>query len=243
MHNMRTPFLLATLVSVLLTAGCALLPEPAEPPVATDCAKPERPSQPALQALVPGRPLLAQVWGCTDKRTVVTYPQPDGLRVIERGCQRVLPAVATASGVRHEDAELLFWAKGTEAQMQRKPGPAIFCREFRSASVIEDARVRGISFRGQGNQPPWLVEVGPGNRVALLHGAPATSLVFPRLASITDDASATTVYTGKAGGNSVSVKVTEQPCIDNISGTRYPGSIELRLDGVLSKGCGIPLKP
>lgn len=235
-------FTLALILPVLL-AGCALLPQPAEPAVAEDCTKPERPSHTSADPADPARPLLAQVWACTDRRTVVTYPQADGLRVMDRGCQRVLPAVRSASGARYEDDEMLFWARGADAQLRRKPGPAIACREFRQASVLEDARVRGITFRGQGNEPGWLIEVGPGNRVALLQGIPARRLVFPRLASISDEPSATTVYTGRAGDNSISVKLTEQPCVDSMSGARFPGTVELQIDGVLRKGCGIPLKP
>lgn len=237
---------LTVILAALWMAGCAA--PGGHPPAGSDnpqagagCAQPARPAVATDPATA--QPMRAQVWACTDRRTVVTYPQPDRLRVVDRGCLRELPPVVSASGVRHEDAALMFWTRGTDALLQRKPGPPIVCREVRALSIYEDARVRGITFRGQGQEPGWLVEVGPGDTVMLQEGADAPRQVFRRLASISDAPSGTTVYTGRTNGRSLSVKLTGQPCRDTQSGARYPGSIELQIDGVLRKGCGVPLTP
>ena len=94
---------------------------------------------------------------------------------------RTLPQVRAASGARYEDATMLFWTKGDSATFQRKPGNATDCREVRAKSLLEDARVRGVTFRGVGNEPGWLLEIGPDNRVMFEDGYGSMRVVFQSL--------------------------------------------------------------
>ena len=90
---------LTVILAALWMAGCAA--PGGHPPAGSDnpqagagCAQPARPAVATDPATA--QPLRAQVWACTDRRTVVTYPQPDRLRVVDRGCQRELPPVVSA---------------------------------------------------------------------------------------------------------------------------------------------------
>lgn len=240
---MKKPMACLTL-TLLLGAGAAA------PAQAAGCSVPMRPAAPKATAqadaqaapnAVPNAALLAQVWACTDGRTVVTYPQPEGLRVVDGDCQRTLPPVPAGSGTRFEDRSLLFWSRGSTAQMRRKPGRVVACREFRQASLLEDARVRGVTFRGQGGAPRWLLEVGPGAGLTFTPPGDTQSLVFPRLASISDAASGTTAYTASAGGHTIRIKLTTDTCTEGPGAPQYPGAVTLEFDGVAYAGCGVPL--
>ena len=130
-HGLLLPALLLVIVATL--PGCHWLrpgPAPAQPPV-----QPAAATGPAITApaAIPPR-LLAEGWRCEDGRTLGTRVPP-GLKTVElriENVRRILPQVASASGVRFEDAEWLFWQRGAQAMLQRKPAPPVYCNEVRA---------------------------------------------------------------------------------------------------------------
>ncbi len=212
---------------------------PAQPPAATlDVAAPR-----------PAAALLAEGWRCEDGRTVGSRVLP-GAKAVElriESLRRSLPQVASASGVRFEDAEWLFWNRGAQAMLQRKPAPPVYCNEVRALSLIEDARARGITFRGQGNEPGWVLEVGPGNRMVLagMPGGPDFLQLreWPDLAATPGPIYGSTRYTGESGGRRYTVIVVPDPCVDDMSGDRFPAGVRLEVDGRRLRGCGTPIVP
>ncbi|MCE2945553.1 MAG: MliC family protein [bacterium] len=225
---------------------------PAQPPatVDADAAARARKAE-AAGAGVPGAParLLAEGWRCEDGRTLGTRVLP-GAKAVELridSLRRSLPQVASGSGVRFEDADWLFWNRGAQAMLQRKPGPPVYCNEVRALSLVEDARARGITFRGQGNEPGWLLEVGPANRV-LLAGMPGgpdflQRREWPDLAAAPGPVHGSTRYTGESGGRRYTIVVLPDPCVDDMSGERFPAAVRIEVDGRRLRGCGTPIAP
>ena len=74
---------------------------------------------------------------------------------------RRLDQTVSASGVRYADSVVVFWTKGSTATLERQGTPPVQCEERRADSLREDARVRGVVYRGLGNEPGWVLEVGP----------------------------------------------------------------------------------
>ena len=68
--------------------------------------------------------------------------------------------------MRYADAVAVFWTKGSAATLERQGAPAVTCEERRAESLREDARARGVTFRALGNEPGWVLEVGPGTRLS-----------------------------------------------------------------------------
>jgi membrane-bound inhibitor of C-type lysozyme len=70
------------------------------------------------------------LWTCEDgtmlrmdnliEREAIVLYLPDGMLT--------LPHVISASGAKYEDDAFVFWTKGAEALLERKPDPAITCR-------------------------------------------------------------------------------------------------------------------
>ncbi|MBY0437442.1 MAG: MliC family protein [Burkholderiales bacterium] len=175
---------------------------------------------------------------------------PPGLKAVELrvgDTQRLLPQVASASGVRFEDADWLFWNRGAQAMLQRKPSPPVYCNEVRSLSLVEDARARGITFRGQGNGPGWLLEIGPANRVVLagMPGGPdiLQRQEWPDLAPAPGPVHGSTRRAGEAAGRSYVIVVMPDPCVDDLSGERFPATARIEVDGRRLRGCGTPIAP
>ena len=183
--------------------------------------------------------LSAYVWQCDDGRKLtmrnlyqqdaVVLQLPDGERRLER--------VRTASGAKYQDGALSFWTKGSEAMLETGDGPAISCRQLRGESLAADARARGIEFRGLGNEPGWVLEIGTDHRVSLDYDYGNQRASFPPLEperNVVDDSLR---YAGRTESHSIAVTLTEQTCYDDMSGERFGWSVELDFDGDFRRGC------
>jgi len=234
--------MLGGLLLAALLSGCASGPVPETLEGHAACASPALPAAPTAAAAAAASapaPLLARVWLCSDRRTVTLYPKSEGADILDRGCQMPLVRLPAASGVRYENAAVAFVDKGSEALLQRKPGPPLSCREITLMSQLEDARIRGVTWRGHGVNGDWHLDVGPGPGLTLVR-AGAAPLVFAQPTSISDPNTNTTVYSARQGSSTLTVKLTDLMCRDK-AGNTLPGSADLVLDGVALEGCGVPL--
>ena len=237
--GMKT-LLLGGLLLTALLSGCASGPGPETLEGHAACTSPALPAAPraAASAAAPA-PLLARVWLCSDRRTITLYPKAEGADILDRGCQMPLARLPVASGARYENRAVVFIDKGSEALLQRKPGRPLSCREITLMSQIEDARIRGVTWRGHGVDGGWHIDIGPGPGLTLVR-AGAAPLAFARPTSVTDPNTKTTVYTARQGSNTITVKLTDLMCRDKVGNT-LPGSTDVVLDGVALEGCGVPL--
>lgn len=105
------------------------------------------------------------------------------------------------------------------------------------ASPWEQARTRGIAFRGIGNEPGWLVEVGTGELPAL-HAEldyGERKIDVERVQSL----SGALGYTGTTSdGVEVELQLQRGDCSDGMSDQTYPASAKLSVDGKAYTGCG-----
>ena len=226
------------LLSTALLAGCGL--GPARPPAAAVEAGMVPPAPPPAPTEIAPR-LRAWAWACDDGGTVVTRLEPDPPAVKLRldGRSVRLPQQVAASGVRYADDTLQWWEKGSHAMLQRQPGAAVVnCSENRPQSLMEDARARGITFRGLGNEPGWLLEIGPAQRVRLDYRYGEINLVFDALPPRTDAATGQVVHEGRLRGHRVRFTIERQPCRDDMSGEAFPATVRLEVDGRATLGCG-----
>jgi len=188
--------------------------------------------------------LQAHVWRCADGTTINTrnVTSPPAIILRTGNDNRTLPQVRAASGVRYEDASMQFWTKDDGATIQRKPGNAIDCREIRSQSLLEDARVRGITFRGMGNEPGWLLEIGPENRIMFEDGYGSMRVVFQSLPPRTDTQSGVTIHENTSNAYRLKVTLRRQTCADTMSDETFPYTVDVEVEGARRRGCGQSLR-
>jgi len=213
----------ALLPAVLLAAGCG-----------TTAAVPAS----------PGSKLQAHVWQCSDGSTIHTrnLPSPPAI-TLRRGAEtRTLPQVRAASGARYQDSVMQFWNKGVSATLERPPGPPVDCSEIRSLSLLEDARVRGVTFRGVGNEPGWRLEIGPDHRLMFEDGYGSMRVVFQSLPPRSDSPPGVTVHENTSSAQPLKVTLSRQTCADTMSDETFPFTVEIEIDGVKRRGCGQPLR-
>jgi uncharacterized membrane protein len=203
-------------------------------------AGPASPNTPAAStASAPGK-LLAEGWRCEDGRTAGSRYITDtkALELRAHGMRRVLQPRPSSTGARFEDAEWLFWNRGAQALLQKKPAPPVYCTEVRALSLIEDARARGVTFRGRGNEPGWLLEVGPGHRVLLEDDHGGQRSLWPALAPSPGPVPGSTRYSAESDGRRYQITLLPDACVDDMSGERFTSSATIEIDGRRRRGCG-----
>lgn len=198
----------------------------------------------AAQSGAPRNALQAHVWQCADGSTLNTrnIASPPAISIRSGNETRTLPQVRAASGVRYEDAAMQFWTRGNEAAFERKPGKTVECREIRSQSLLEDARVRGISFRGTGNEPGWLLEIGPGDRVMFEDGYGSMRVVFQSLPPRNTGQPGETVHESTSSAQRLKITLQRKICADTMSDEVFPYTVHIETEGAKRNGCGMALR-
>ncbi|WP_368563915.1 YbaY family lipoprotein [Pseudoxanthomonas sp. UTMC 1351] len=134
------------------------------------------------------------------------------------------------------DAEGTLWfVTDTPTPVVPASGDPVELRMVRASSPWDDAKSRGIGFRGIGTEPGWLVEVGRGESPSL-HAEldyGERKIDVARTEVLTDG------FRGKsADGLAVSLKIVKETCSDGMSDVVYPASMTLTISDQTYRGCG-----
>jgi putative lipoprotein len=110
------------------------------------------------------------------------------------------------------------------------------CKALRS--IWEGARLRGVTFRGVGNEPGWSVEIEAGERIVLVTDYGQTRVEFalpePQIAAL----SARTTYRAHSEAHELLLVIEPGGCQDSMSGEPFECRVTAVLDGREQRGCG-----
>lgn len=219
---------------LILTPGC----REATPRSDADGQPPE--SQQAVPQRTEGR---AYVYACVDagfRFSVWVEPDSMGLWLplsFGRPYER-LAHVAAASGARYEGNGITVWTHDREAMLEVDDEDFSPCAMDWSASVWEDAKLRGVAFRAVGNEPGWLLEITNGERIRLLLDYGQRNVLLPDPGYETDQENRRTVYHAVTDSNDVTVTIDGTPCADTMSDETFESTVTLDVDGRTYRGCG-----
>ena len=152
---------------------------------------------------------------------------------------RRLDQTVSASGVRYADAVAVFWTRGSAATLERQGAPAVKCEERRAESLVEDARVRGVNFRALGNEPGWVLEIGPAGHISWTTNFGELRYDFDQSQAAT--AGDATTYSAQQGTNSIKAVVKAERCVDD-GEIEYDHSATVEFEGRSHRGCGLELQ-
>ncbi len=225
-------------------AGSAAAPgfvpsAPAEAAPAMPAAPPAAADEPPPEGV-----LRAYVWECDDGATLTMknlFRENAITLDLHEGPHR-LDQVHSASGAKYADDSLSFWTKGGTALLERKGAPAINCRELRAQSIFADARVRGVDYRGTGNEPGWFVEAGPGKRLLLVTDFGQERHEHGDAAIRGGAEIKVVVYDADQGEDSVKVTFRQEPCTDDMSGEEFDHAVVVEFRKQTLRGCGTALR-
>jgi uncharacterized membrane protein len=247
---MRAPVRLTSPVAIVIAflsamAGCQRAPEAPPEPAAPMPASPAESTAPTIEpGAEPGTPegvLQAYVWNCDDGQTIRmrNLLRENAITIEMHEGGRKLPQAVSASGVRYTDGSLTFWTKGDTALFERQGSAPVNCRQDRFESLLADARVRGVTIRGTGNEPGWTVEIGPGSRLEFDTNYGQERHAF-ETATESNEGGAR-VYSAAEGERSIKVTVSTEACTDDMSGWSFDRRMVVEFGGQTYRGCATAL--
>ena len=188
--------------------------------------------------------LRAYVWDCDGGLTLrmKNLYREDAITLEMHEGPRRLPLVVSASGAKYSDGSLTFWTEGDTAILEREGTAPVNCRESRYASLLADARERGVRYRGRGNEPGWTVEVGPGARLEFVTNYGQERHAFDAATESGSETAGARVVRAEQGDHRIKVSVTTEPCTDDMSGEHFEQLVVVEFGGKSFRGCGTALQ-
>ncbi|MEZ5504392.1 MAG: MliC family protein [Halioglobus sp.] len=175
------------------------------------------------------------VYQCNDYR-FVARPAADAIALWLDDGYTVLPRVPGASGTLYEEGDVAFWSKGDETILTVAGESFQNCHPDPARAPWEDARLRGVDFRGAGDSPAWYLEI-QGERQLLFvagEGMQRVLLTDP----VAQAVGAGRIYQGMAGGHALRVEIVDERCTGVPGADTFPSRVVVTLDGVGYRGCG-----
>lgn len=219
-----------TAVSLALCLG-ACGPGPEAPPE-------PRPNKAMLVAAAPDSAALETfVYDCADRRFIVQL-LADTAWLYFADTVVTLDRVPAASGARYADSPFVYRSTGEQATIEIPEGRYEGCRMDKSEASWQAARLRGVDFRGLGQEPGWLLEIFYNDSIVFLADYGTRRFVGstpePRVHGDGD----TTRYVTRAGTHRLEVTIARDSCTDIMSGFRFPATVAVTLDSARYQGCG-----
>ncbi len=208
-------------------------------PAATAARKPAPEPAAAPTEDVPEGVLLVHVWDCEDgtSLTMKNLLRENAIVLDLHEGPRHLPQVVSASGAKYDDGSVSFWTKGGTAMFERKGSAVVNCRDNRARSLVADARARGVAYRGQGNEPGWILEISPSGKIVFNTNFGQERHEFQG-ATVTGDAASGAEYRAANGETDIAATVTRETCRDDMAGTLFDYSFVVQFGGRTYRGCG-----
>ena len=142
--------------------------------------------------------------------------------------QSYLSTLGAATRVERRDGGVLVLTTESAAQ--------ILFRRQESAS-LQDARSRGIDFRGVGQEPGWIVELKEGDEIKAVLDYGATTLALPAPSGETS-ADGVVTYDASTDTDHLVLNIKGKTCVDAMSGESHPSTVELMVNDKPYRGCG-----
>ncbi|MCB1705405.1 MAG: MliC family protein [Halioglobus sp.] len=148
----------------------------------------------------------------------------------------VLSQVRSREGTLYEESDVSFWRKGDDGILTVAGQSHLNCQLQPHRVPWEDARRRGVDFRGVGNEPGWHLEIQAGRQLLFVsgYGAERTLVTEP----VETCSGSVCVYSGASGSRELRVEIAEEPCVDTMSGQQFPFSVEVTFNNAHYQGCG-----
>ena len=151
-----------------------------------------------------------------------------------------LPRRPSASGVKYQSTEYLFWNKGDEALLETTGEKRMICKNNRAKAIWEAAKLDGADFRAIGNEPGWTLLLGADFLVLDVdYGLKHYEFRTPE--PDVDVEAQLTRYQVSGNGQDLLLELGGQPCQDSMSGEFFPTRVRIHFNGRWLHGCGRPL--
>jgi uncharacterized membrane protein len=147
------------------------------------------------------------------------------------------PLTPSASGVKYQTSEVVYWNKGQEALISFDTRDHKNCKNDAKAAIWESAKLRGIDFRAVGNEPGWHLEISH-QAITYIGAYGSVREIFPVPEPETDQTGRRTVYHTKNADFILELQLEGRTCLDTMSGEEFETSVTVLLSNKKYQGCG-----
>src|SRR5690554_536824 len=150
---------------------------------------------------------------------------------------KLLPEQSPA-GLQYKGEGVIFWAQEGEAMLVTPTERHVDCRIDPRATVWATAKLRGVDYRGIGNEPGWYVEIYDNERIVLvtdygtkwheLGGSPAE----------VNAAQGLTRYRTRYETQEVVIEIQKKACNDTMSDEQFETAVRAQIGARTYYGCG-----
>ncbi|MCP4331543.1 MAG: hypothetical protein GY785_02715 [Gammaproteobacteria bacterium] len=112
------------------------------------------------------------------------------------------------------------------------------CKNNPRAAIWEAAKLRGVSYRAIGQEPPWVLEIDREKGFLLVTDYGQNQTQFPYAEAVSDAQQKTGRYSSELNGERIDITVTGQSCRDSMSGESFSSQVEINWRGQTLRGCG-----
>jgi uncharacterized membrane protein len=132
-------------------------------------------------------------------------------------------------------------APGQTAEITIQGNRLAGCKNNLRAAIWEGAKLRGVSFRAVGQEPPWVLEIDRQYGFFLTTGYDKIEQRFPYTEPVTDSNQHSAHYSAESNGDGIAISITGEPCRDTMSGAEFSSRVEIAWREQILRGCGRPL--
>jgi len=129
-------------------------------------------------------------------------------------------------------------APGQTAEITINGKQLVNCKNNPRAAAWEAAKLRGVSYRAVGQEPPWLLEIHREAGFLLVTEYGENRQQFPYAEPVTDTAQKTASYTSAANGDDIRITLWGGDCRDSMSGEVFHSQVEISWRAQTLRGCG-----
>jgi uncharacterized membrane protein len=129
-------------------------------------------------------------------------------------------------------------APGQTAEITIKGEKLLNCKNNPRAAVWEGAKLRGVSYRAIGQEPPWVLEIDRENGFLLVTGYGGEKQQFPYVEAVTDSSQRTSIYSSEANGEGITIAIQGRDCRDSMSGEAFSSQVAISWREQRLRGCG-----
>jgi uncharacterized membrane protein/membrane-bound inhibitor of C-type lysozyme len=147
-----------------------------------------------------------------------------------------LEQTAAATGRRYARAGVELWHDVHQATLDLHGTLHDGCRVQQGADPWTHARLRGVTFRAVGQEPGWVLDIGPDHVLNLITDYGERTLVMTADAPVSSNG--VTTYRAITSDHALTVVMQPASCVDVMSGETFRWSVRVVLDGIALTGCG-----
>lgn len=172
-----------------------------------------------------------------------TYTQQNTLELYLADEMVALEQIQSASGSKYQAEDTLFWRKGNSAMLSWKGQVYSHCKRQVALEPRDRASRRAVIFRGQGNEPGWLLEMEQGDQVNLLMDYGQDRYSWPVPATTFTDGTVRWSLERNMFSPAAEIALKKQACTDTMSDEHFKWSVTVSIHQnnfplKVLKGCG-----